>query len=86
VKRQSVHADPRSADTVGVRGVGLLVLLISLAVVGGLTMTQGKSQGPTSAAATQEESLALTTAAESPFPTPKMESRKFSEQSTKPRR
>jgi len=67
VKRQSAHADPRSADTVGVRGVGLLVLLISLAVVGGLTMTQGKSQGPTSAAATQEESLALTTAAESLF-------------------
>ena len=43
------------------------MLLISLALVGVLTMNQGKSQGPTSAAATQEEALALSTAAESLF-------------------
>lgn len=42
-------------------------MLISLAVVGALSLTQGKSQGPTSAAATQEESLALVTAASAMF-------------------
>jgi len=49
------------------RGVGLIVVLISLVLVGVLTMNQGKSQGPTSAAANQEEALAYSTAAESQF-------------------
>lgn len=55
------------ADTGSMRGVGLVVLLISLVLVGVLTMNQGKSQGPTSAAATQDEQLALSTAAQSLF-------------------
>lgn len=49
------------------RGVGLLVVLVALAVTGALFMTQGKSQGPTSAAAQQEESLALATAGSAVF-------------------
>jgi hypothetical protein len=44
-----------------------VLVLISLAVVGALTMMQNKSQGPTSAAVTQDESLALTTAASVSF-------------------
>jgi len=45
------------------RGVGLLLVLISLAVVGGLFAMQSKSQGPAAAALTQDESQALATAA-----------------------
>ena len=45
----------------------MIVVLISLVLGGVLFMSQGKSQGPTSAAATQEEALALSTAAESLF-------------------
>jgi hypothetical protein len=44
------------------RGVGLIFAVISLAVVGVLMLQQGKSQGPTSAAASQAESQALATA------------------------
>jgi hypothetical protein len=49
------------------RVVGLIGMLITLAVVAALFVTQSKSQGPTSAAATQEEALARTTAAAAMF-------------------
>jgi len=49
------------------RGVGLLLVLISLAAVGGLVALQSKSQGPTAAAVTQAESQALATAASQTF-------------------
>jgi hypothetical protein len=59
---------PVRADTGRVtRGVGLLLVLISLAVVGGLVAMQSKSQGPTAAAVTQDESQALATAASQTF-------------------
>jgi hypothetical protein len=40
-----------------------VLVLISLAIVGGLTAMQSKTQGPASTAATQDESQALVTAA-----------------------
>ncbi len=49
------------------RGVGLIVAVSSLAIIGGLMMMQGKSQGPTSAAATQAEAQALATASSAGF-------------------
>lgn len=56
------------ADTGRVtRGVGLLFVLISLAVVGGLVAMQSKTQGPTAAAVTQDESQALSAAASTSF-------------------
>ena len=42
-------------------------MLISLAIVGGLFAMQNKSQGPTAAAVTQDESQALATAASQTF-------------------
>ena len=44
------------------KGVGLLFVVISLAIVGALFAIQSKSQGPTSAAVSQAESQALATA------------------------
>jgi hypothetical protein len=44
------------------RGVGLIVVLVSLAVSGALFAVQSKNQGPTAAAVTQDESQALVTA------------------------
>jgi hypothetical protein len=58
---------PWRADIDGVRGVGLVVVLITLAVAGALYAKQSKTQGPTAAAATQEEALARTTAAAAMF-------------------
>lgn len=49
------------------RGVGLLLVLISLAVVGGLFAMQSKSQGPSAPAVTQAESQASATAASAAF-------------------
>jgi hypothetical protein len=49
------------------RGVGLILALISLAIVGGLMAMQNRSQGPTSAAVTQDESMAVLTAASVSF-------------------
>jgi hypothetical protein len=49
------------------RGLGLLIALISLAIVGGLMAMQSKSQGPTSAAVNQAESQAVATAASAVF-------------------
>ena len=49
------------------RGIGLLLVLISLAVVGGLFAMQSKTQGPTAAAVTQDESQALAAAAAQTF-------------------
>ena len=49
------------------RGVGLLFVLISLAVVGGVVAMQSKTQGPTAAAVTQAESQALSAAASTSF-------------------
>jgi hypothetical protein len=49
------------------RGIGLVLVLISLAIVGGLVAMQNKSQGPTSAQVTQDESQALVTAAAQTF-------------------
>jgi hypothetical protein len=51
------------------RGIGLVLVLISLAVVGALMAMQSKSQGPASAAVTQEESQALVAAASANFST-----------------
>lgn len=47
--------------------MGLLLALLSLATVGGLLVSQGKNQGPTSAAVTREESQAVATAASAVF-------------------
>jgi hypothetical protein len=49
------------------RGVGLVFVLISLAVVGGLAAMQSKNQGPTAAAVTQDEAQALGAAASTSF-------------------
>ena len=49
------------------RSVGLVLVLISLAVVGGLFAMQTKSQGPTAPAVTQEEAQALAAAASETF-------------------
>ncbi|MDX6567167.1 MAG: hypothetical protein QOE10_2829 [Gaiellales bacterium] len=51
------------------RGIGLVLVVISLAVVGALMALQSKSQGPASAAVTQEESQALVAAASANFST-----------------
>ncbi len=45
----------------------MILAVISLAVTGALVMMQGKSQGPTSAAATQAEAQALATASSAGF-------------------
>jgi hypothetical protein len=45
------------------RGLGLILALSSLAIVGVLLMTQGKSQGPSSAKINQAESQAVATGA-----------------------
>jgi hypothetical protein len=45
------------------RGLGLILVLSSLAIVGVLMAKQSKSAGPTSAAANQAESQAVSTAA-----------------------
>jgi hypothetical protein len=59
---------PIRADTTRVtRGFGLVLALISLAIVGGLMAMQSNSQGPTSAAVVQAESQAVATAAASVF-------------------
>jgi hypothetical protein len=47
--------------------MGLLLTLLSLATVGGVLASQGKNQGPTSAAVSQEESQAIATAASAVF-------------------
>jgi hypothetical protein len=66
--RVAAHDAGGTADTEGVtRGLGLLLALLSLATAGGLLLAQGKSQGPTSAAATQAESQAVATAASAIF-------------------
>jgi hypothetical protein len=49
------------------RGVGLVLVVITLAVVGGLFALQSKSRGPTAAAVTQDEAQALATAASETF-------------------
>ena len=49
------------------RGLGLVLMLISLAVVGGLFAMQTKSQGPTAPAVTQDEAQALVTATSETF-------------------
>lgn len=49
------------------RGVGLILMLISLAVVGAGYALQSKSQGPTAAAVTQEEQQASAAAAATTF-------------------
>ena len=49
------------------RGVGLVLFLVSLAVIGGLFALQSKSQGPAAAAVTQEESQAIAAAASTSF-------------------
>jgi hypothetical protein len=49
------------------RSVGLLFVLISLAVVGGLVAMQSKTQGPAAVAVTQDESQALSAAASTSF-------------------
>lgn len=49
------------------RGLGLVLLVISLAVVGGLFALQSKSQGPTAAAVTQQEAQAVDAAAATNF-------------------
>jgi len=49
------------------RGVGLVLVLLSLAVVGGGYALQSRSQGPTAAAATQEEAQATAAAASTTF-------------------
>jgi hypothetical protein len=49
------------------RGLGLVLALISLAIVGVLMMAQSKSQGPTSATVNQAESQAIATAASAVF-------------------
>lgn len=49
------------------RGVGLILALISLAIVGGLMAMQSKSQGPSSAVVTQAESQAVATGAAAVF-------------------
>ena len=49
------------------RGIGLLLALISLAVVGGLMAMQSKTQGPTAPAVTQAEQQALAVASTAAF-------------------
>ena len=49
------------------RGLGLILLLASLAIVGGLFALQSKSQGPTAPAVTQAESQALVAASAQTF-------------------
>jgi hypothetical protein len=49
------------------KGVGLIVVLISLAVSGVLFSMQSSGQGPTASAVTQEESQAIAVAAASIF-------------------
>jgi hypothetical protein len=62
------NRSPLGADTGGVtRGIGLVLVLISLAIVGGLMAMQSKNSGPTSAQVTQDESQALVTAAAQTF-------------------
>jgi hypothetical protein len=51
------------ADKGEVRGLGLILVLISLAIVGVLMAKQSKSAGPTSATVNQAESQAVSTAA-----------------------
>jgi hypothetical protein len=63
-----VNRLPVRADTGRVtRGIGLVLVLGSLAVVGGLFALQNKSQGPTAAAVTQAESQAIAAAASTSF-------------------
>ena len=49
------------------RGLGLVLALISLAIVGGLMAMQSKTQGPTSATVNQADSQAVATAASAVF-------------------
>jgi hypothetical protein len=49
------------------RGLGLVLFLISLAIVGGLFAMQSKTQGPTAPAVTQDESQALVAATSQTF-------------------
>jgi hypothetical protein len=49
------------------RGLGLIVALISLAIVGALFAMQSKSQGPAAATITHAESQAIATAASGGF-------------------
>jgi len=49
------------------RGLGLVLALISLAIVGGLMAMQSNNQGPTSATVNQAESQAVATAASAVF-------------------
>src|SRR5258707_119485 len=68
MKDKKFNRSPLRADTGGVtRGIGLVLVVISLAIVGGLMAMQSKSSGPTSAQVTQDESQALVTAAAQTF-------------------
>jgi Na+-transporting methylmalonyl-CoA/oxaloacetate decarboxylase gamma subunit len=49
------------------RGVGMIVVLLSLVLVGGLYAMQSKSQGPTAPAVTQDETQALVAASAQTF-------------------
>jgi hypothetical protein len=49
------------------RGIGLVLVLVSLGIVGGLMAMQNKTSGPTSAQVTQDESQALVAAAAQTF-------------------
>jgi hypothetical protein len=57
-----------SADNASVtRGLGLLLAVISLAIMGALMLQQGGTQGSTSAAATEAESQAIATGSSAVF-------------------
>jgi type II secretory pathway pseudopilin PulG len=47
--------------------MGIVLLLVSLAIIGGLFAMQSKTDGPTSAAATQEEAQAVAAASAQTF-------------------
>jgi hypothetical protein len=49
------------------RAIGLLLVVISIAIGGGVTAMQSKTQGPTSAAVDHAESQAVATAASAVF-------------------
>jgi hypothetical protein len=68
ILERSLSKAPIRADTTRVtRGFGLVLALISLAIVGGLMAMQSKSQGPTSAAVDQAESQAVANGAAAVF-------------------
>jgi hypothetical protein len=68
IQSAGVNRSTPPADTEGVtRGMGLLLFVISLAIVGGLYAMQSKSQGPTAPQVQHDESQAYATASAQTF-------------------